>query len=90
MLPSKDALRQRSSPSSKVLSHKLANLAKLDEGDIDLIHSTASSSIREVPGGVALPDQKRFHRNFVRFRLGRSSESIRRWKTAGDQHHGRG
>ena len=65
MLSCNENLRSKPSLSTRVLSHKLSSLAKLDEDDFDLIRSTSPSRTREIPAGVPLPDQKRSKRSFV-------------------------
>ncbi len=65
MLSYNNTLHSKPSLSTRVLSHKLASLARLDEEDLDLIHATSPSRTREIPGGVPLPDQRRSRRSFV-------------------------
>ncbi len=65
MLLASDSLCTKPSFSVRVLSHKLASLAKLDEADFELIRLTSPSRLREIPGGVPLPDQKRSRQSFV-------------------------
>ena len=50
---------------ARVLSHKLANLARLDDEEFDLIRTPSPSRTRKIPGGAPLPDQKRFRRSLV-------------------------
>jgi CRP-like cAMP-binding protein len=50
---------------AQVIEHKLGKLAPLTGQDIDLIRSTMPNKVRDIPGGVRVPPQRRLLKSLV-------------------------